>query len=53
VIGAMIDLKAVEKALPGCKFARAAHSEYQTLAGFVLKTLGRVPKQGEPFEAQG
>jgi putative hemolysin len=53
LIDAMIDLEAVEKALPGCKFGGAANSEYQTLAGFVVKTLGRVPKEGETFEAQG
>jgi putative hemolysin len=53
LIDAMIDLEAVEKALPGFKFGGDAYSEYQTLAGFVVKTLGRVPKEGETFEAQG
>jgi len=53
LIDAMIDLEAVEKALPGCKFGGEAHNEYQTLAGFVVKTLGHVPKEGETFEAQG
>jgi putative hemolysin len=53
LIDAMIDLEAVEKALPGFEFGGAACSEYQTLAGFVVKTLGHVPKEGETFEAQG
>jgi putative hemolysin len=53
LIDAMIDLEAVERALPGFKFGGAAYSEYQTLAGFIVKTLGHVPKEGETFEAQG
>jgi putative hemolysin len=53
LIDAMIDLEAVEKALPGFKFGVDAYTEYQTLAGFVVKTLGHVPKEGETFEAQG
>jgi putative hemolysin len=53
LIDAMIDLEAVEQALPGFKFAGEDHSEYQTLAGFVVKTLGHVPKEGETFETQG
>jgi putative hemolysin len=53
LIDAMLDLEAVEKAVPGFKFGGNAYSEYQTLAGFVVKTLGHVPKEGETFEAQG
>jgi putative hemolysin len=53
LIDAMIGLEAVEKALPGFKFGGDASTEYQTLAGFVVKTLGHVPKEGETFEAQG
>lgn len=53
LIDAMIDLEAVEKVLPGFKFGGNAYSEYQTLAGYVVKTLGRVPKEGERFEEQG
>ncbi|MBM3839040.1 MAG: HlyC/CorC family transporter [Verrucomicrobia bacterium] len=53
LIDAMIDLEAVEKALPGFKFGGGAYTEYQTLAGFVVKTLGRVPREGETFEAEG
>ena len=53
LIDAMIDLEAVEKALPNFKFGGDAYTEYQTLAGFVVKALGHVPKEGETFEAQG
>ncbi len=53
LIDAMIDLEAVERALPGFRFPGGQASEYQTLAGFVVKTLGRVPKEGETFEYQG
>lgn len=53
LIDAMIDLESVEKALPGFKFGGSAFTEYQTLAGFVVKQLGHVPKEGETFEAQG
>ncbi len=52
-IDAMIGLDEVERALPGFKFDGDVHTEYQTLAGFVVKKLGRVPKEGESFEEQG
>ena len=45
--------EAVENALPGLKFGSDAYTEYQTLAGYVVKTLGHAPKEGETFEAQG
>ncbi|HXJ59981.1 MAG TPA: hemolysin family protein [Verrucomicrobiae bacterium] len=53
LIDALLDLDAVERALPGFKFGNDAYTEYQTLAGFVVKTLGHVPKEGETIEAQG
>lgn len=53
LIDGMIDLEAVEKALPGFQFGGGAYTQYQTLAGFVVKALGRVPKEGETFEAGG
>jgi putative hemolysin len=52
LIDAMIDLESVAKALPGFQIGHG-HSEYQTLAGFVVKQLGHVPKEGETFESQG
>ncbi|MBL9128152.1 MAG: HlyC/CorC family transporter, partial [Verrucomicrobiales bacterium] len=53
LIDAMIDLESVERALPGFRFPSGQASEYQTLAGFVVKSLGRVPKEGEVVESQG
>jgi putative hemolysin len=53
LIDAMVDLESVENALPGFKAGPERHSQYQTLAGYVVKMLGRVPKEGETFEAEG
>ena len=53
LIDAMIDIERVEQALPGFKFENGAGKEYQTLAGFVVKHLGRLPREGETFESQG
>ncbi len=53
LIDAMIEVAAVERALPGFRFPGETSLDYQTLAGFVVKTLGHVPKEGETFEAQG
>lgn len=53
LIDAMIDLESVEKALPGFKVGMRDATEYQTLAGYVVKQLGHVPKEGETFERQG
>lgn len=50
---AMMDLEAVERTLPGFKFGVGALSEFQTLAGFLVKQFGRVPKEGETLETQG
>ena len=53
LIDAMIDLESVERALPGFKIGGRELSDYQTLAGYVVKQLGHVPKEGETFERQG
>lgn len=53
LIDAMLDIESVSLALPGVKFGRDEYSQYQTLAGYVVKQFGRVPKEGESFEAQG
>ena len=53
LIDAMIEIERVEQALPGFKVEAGAGKEYQTLAGFVVKRLGRLPKEGETFEEQG
>jgi putative hemolysin len=51
LIDALIEIEAVERALPGFRIADA--EDFQTLAGFVLKRLGHVPKEGETFIEQG
>lgn len=53
LIDAMIDLERLEAAIPGLKFGSDAYTQYQTLAGYVVKQLGHIPKEGETFEAQG
>lgn len=53
LIDAMIDLAAVEKAIPHFSFGKDAYVAYQTLAGYVVKALGHVPQEGEVFESQG
>lgn len=53
LIDAMIEIEAVERALPGFKLSDSDTTDYQTLAGFVLKRLGHVPKEGETLSEQG
>jgi putative hemolysin len=53
LIDAMIEIERVEQALPGFKIEGSASKDYQTLAGFVVKRLGHLPKEGETFEEQG
>jgi putative hemolysin len=53
LIDAMIDLESVQQALPGFKVGARDATEYQTLAGYVVKQFGHVPKEGETFERQG
>ena len=52
LIDAMIDIERVEQALR-IKIGDDASKDYQTLAGFVVKQLGHLPKEGETFEKQG
>lgn len=47
----LISVEDLAAGLPGLKFG--AGVDFQTLAGFVMKQLGRVPREGETFEAQG
>jgi len=53
LIDALVDLDKVERALPGFRFDTDGSRDYQTLAGYVVKRFGRVPKEGETFESQG
>lgn len=53
LIDAMIEVERVEQALPGFKSDDPTGKDYQTLAGFIVKRLGHLPKEGETFEEQG
>lgn len=53
LIDAMIEIERVEAELPGFRLSAAQNKDFQTLAGFVVKALGRVPREGEIVEAQG
>lgn len=53
LIDAMIEIEKLEQILPDLTFGDEESKDYQTLAGFVVKHLGRVPKEGETFESQG
>ncbi|HSH93816.1 MAG TPA: hemolysin family protein [Roseimicrobium sp.] len=53
LVDAMIDLEGFERALPGFTFGGDAYTDYQTLAGFLVKRLGHVPREGEVLETGG
>jgi putative hemolysin len=53
LIDGMIDFSDLERILPGFKTGAETGREYKTLAGYVLKAFGHVPREGETFEAQG
>ena len=53
LIDGMIEIEKLAKILPGLTFTDDENQDYQTLAGFMVKHLGRVPKEGETFESQG
>jgi putative hemolysin len=53
LVDGMISIEEVEAVLPGVKFNGERTTDYQTLAGFIVKQFGRIPKEGETFETQG
>lgn len=53
LIDASIDLESVERAIPGLRLRENGGSEFQTLAGFLLKQHGHVPKEGQTILTQG
>jgi len=53
LIDAAIDLEAVERAIPGLHLGGSANTDYQTLAGFLLKQFGNVPREGQALTTQG
>lgn len=53
LVDAMIEIERVEAALPGFKLSAEENRDYQTLAGFVVKALGHLPREGETVVAGG
>lgn len=53
LVDAMIEIERLERVLPGFKSGDDDNKDFQTLAGFVVKQLGRLPREGETFEFQG
>jgi putative hemolysin len=50
LIDALIDFENVQSLLPEFRLPPGEERDYQTLAGFIVKRLGRVPKEGEILE---
>ena len=53
LMDAMVEIVRLEQSLPGFRIDPSASKDYQTLAGYVVKRLGHLPKEGETFEDQG
>ena len=48
----LVSIDRVEEILPGLELSDEDSEDIQTLAGFVMKQLGRIPNEGERFEYQ-
>jgi putative hemolysin len=53
LVDAMLDIEALERALPGFRFGPGSGTDFQTVAGYVLKHFGSIPREGETFTDQG
>jgi putative hemolysin len=53
LIDAVIEFEKVAEALPNLQISKDDSKDFQTLAGFVVKQLGHLPKEGETFEYGG
>jgi putative hemolysin len=53
LVDAMLEIESLERALPGFRASPGAGTDFQTVAGYVLKHFGHVPKEGESFTEQG
>ncbi len=54
LVDAMIELESLERRMPALRFAdEPDRGEYQTLAGYIVRRFGRVPREGETIEALG
>lgn len=50
LVDGLLDLQHVEAAIPGMKFAREPAQDFETLGGFILHHLCRIPTEGESFQ---
>ncbi len=54
LVDAMMELESLERRIPQLRFAdEPDRGEYQTLAGYIVRRFGRVPREGETIEALG
>jgi putative hemolysin len=53
LIDALIDFEEVQRLLPQFLIPPEEPRDYQTLAGFIVRSFGRVPKEGETLEVSG
>lgn len=53
LVDAMIEIEKMERLLEGFRSGDEDNKDFQTLAGYVVKQLGHLPKEGETFESQG
>lgn len=53
LVDGMLDTEGFEELVPAFELPAANERDYQTIAGFVMKHLGRVPKEGEHFDYSG
>lgn len=53
LIDAMLDCESFEEAVSMYRLPAEADREYQTLAGYIIHRLGRVPVEGDYFDEQG
>lgn len=53
LVDALMDVADFEKQLPAFKLDPPDVRDYRTFAGYVVKRLGRVPTEGEFFDAHG
>ena len=53
LVDGMLDVEGFEELMPGCVLPPPSERDYKTIAGFVMKHLGRVPAEGESFDYSG
>lgn len=53
LVDGMIEIEKLEQTIPELQFAQDENRDYQTLAGYVVKQLGHIPKEGEVLDEQG